>query len=82
MHEAPTRTQRLLGFSEVTSRTGISRSTVWRLEQSKSFPARRQISANRVGWLEHEIDDWVGTRLQVSEGPKTDGSLSAKQLTG
>jgi prophage regulatory protein len=68
MHETPSKPQRLLSFSSVTARTGLSRSTLWRLERTKSFPSRRQLSANRVGWLEHEVDEWVSGRRKVSSG--------------
>ena len=50
---------RLLRFPAVRERTGLSRSTVWRLEQRGKFPKHRQISGNAVAWLEHEIDDWI-----------------------
>ena len=45
----------------VRDRTGLSRSTIWRLERRR-FPKHRQLSANAVGWLEAEIDDWVRSR--------------------
>lgn len=50
---------RLLRPKEVVARLGISRSTLWRLERSKEFPARRQISKNAVGWLESEVDAYI-----------------------
>ena len=55
------RRHRLLGALEVKSRTGLSRTTLWRLERANEFPARRQISPNRVGWFEHEVDAWVAS---------------------
>ena len=39
--------------------TGLSRTTVWRLEKKGKFPKRRHISPNSVGWLEHEIFKWM-----------------------
>jgi len=50
---------RLLRFPEVRARTGLSRSTIWRLQQRGKFPKHRQISSNAVAWLEHEVDGWI-----------------------
>ena len=50
---------RLLRFPAVRTRTGLSRSTIWRLERVGKFPKHRRISPNAVGWIEHEIDDWI-----------------------
>ena len=58
--ETPTR---LLRYPDVKPRIGgLARSTVWRLEKAGKFPEHRQISANAVGWLESEIDEWVASR--------------------
>ncbi len=53
---------RLLRTNELIRRTGLSRSTLWRLERDGKFPKRRQIGAGAVGWLEHEIDEWIEKR--------------------
>lgn len=48
--------------------SGLSRVTVWRMEREDRFPRRRQISANSVGWLQSEVDAWVGSRTPVLGG--------------
>ena len=53
---------RFIRFAGVRDRTGLSRSTIWRLERRGVFPKHRRLSANAVGWLEAEIDDWVRSR--------------------
>jgi len=40
---------KLLRFPVVRERTGLSRSTIWRLERHGDFPKHRRISANAVG---------------------------------
>lgn len=45
--------------------TGLSRSTIWRLEQANQFPRRRQLSARAVGWIADEIEAWLRTRTAV-----------------
>jgi prophage regulatory protein len=53
---------RFLRFQAVRDRTGLSRSTIWRLERRGEFPLHRRISANAVGWLETEVVDWMLTK--------------------
>jgi prophage regulatory protein len=50
---------KFLRFHAVRDRTGLSRSTIWRLERRGEFPKHRRISTNAVGWLEQEINDWM-----------------------
>ena len=50
---------RLLRFSAVRERTGLSRSTIWRLERRGAFPRHRRISSNAVAWLEREVTEWI-----------------------
>jgi prophage regulatory protein len=47
---------RILRENEVRSRTGLSRTTRWRLERQGNFPLRRRLSANTIGWVESEIE--------------------------
>ena len=50
---------KFLRFHAVRDRTGLSRSTIWRLERRGEFPKHRRISTNAVGWLEQEINEWM-----------------------
>jgi prophage regulatory protein len=56
---------RFLRFTTIRERTGLSRSTIWRLERRGAFPRHHRISTNAVGWLENEVDEWVESRLKV-----------------
>jgi prophage regulatory protein len=56
---------RFIRFKAVRDRTGLSRSTIWRLERRGDFPSHRRLSANAVGWLEPEIDAWVRSRAGI-----------------
>ena len=47
----------------VQNRTGLSNTTIWRLEQVGKFPARVRITENIVGWDEEEIEAWLRQRL-------------------
>ena len=59
----------ILNVSEVAKLTGLSRTTIWRLERRGEFPPRRNITPHRVGWFEHEIEEWVETRPICEVGP-------------
>ncbi len=51
-----------LRWPRVRQFTGLSRSTVWRLEKNGQFPARRKLSANSVGWSLIELQAWMQSR--------------------
>jgi prophage regulatory protein len=55
-HVAPLR---LLRFAAVRGLTGLSRSTIWRLEHAGAFPRRIRISLNVVAWLENDVVAWI-----------------------
>ncbi len=53
---------RVIRFAEVRSKVGLSRTTIWRLEQDGRFPRRRQLSAGAVGWIAEEVEEWLQNR--------------------
>lgn len=57
---------RLLRVREVSSKTGLSRAYIYKLERQGGFPKRRRLSEARVGWLEHEVDAWCLSRPVVN----------------
>ena len=52
----------VLRVRDVIGVTGLSRSTVWRLERAGQFPQRIRLSGNSVGWRDEEVRHWVETR--------------------
>ena len=54
---------KLLRFPTVRERTGLSRSTIWRLERQGDFPKHRRISANVVAWVEEEVMSWIHSKV-------------------
>jgi prophage regulatory protein len=59
--------KRVLSLQVVLERVPVSRVTLWRMERAGQFPRRLQISPNRVGWLEADVDAWLEER-KVSNG--------------
>ena len=61
---APVTPVKLLRFPVVRERTGLSRSTIWRLERRGEFPKHRRIAPNIVAWSEVEVSRWIEERLE------------------
>lgn len=45
--------------------TGLSRTTIWRLEKDGCFPNRVRLSAGAIGWRLSEVMDWLNSRENV-----------------
>jgi len=52
----------LIRWPDVQTLTGLSRSTVDRLERAGGFPCRVILSENAVGWRKAEILAWTANR--------------------
>ena len=50
---------RIIRLNTVLSRTGLSRSTIYRKIAEGTFPAQIKISVNGAGWKESDINRWV-----------------------
>jgi prophage regulatory protein len=53
----------------VVTKTGLSRTSVWRLEREGTFPKRRQLGTRSVGWVESEVEAWMKSR-EVVDSPE------------
>ncbi|NCG27455.1 MAG: AlpA family phage regulatory protein [Verrucomicrobiales bacterium] len=52
----------MLSTKQVVKRTGLSVSTIRRQVLTGNFPSSRQLTPNRIGWSEEEIDAWEQSR--------------------
>lgn len=50
---------RIIRLRTVLSRTGLSRSTIYRKIAEGSFPRQLRLSVQSTGWYESEIDQWI-----------------------
>jgi prophage regulatory protein len=50
---------RIIRLKTVLSRTGLSRSTIYRKIAEGTFPAQLKISTNGSGWHESDINRWI-----------------------
>jgi prophage regulatory protein len=73
-----TGTPRIIRRREVCERVGVNYTTIWRWEKEGLFPRRVQLNPAAsgvnaaVGWLEHEVDDWIRHRIRVAGTPRHD----------
>jgi prophage regulatory protein len=56
---------KFIRFTAVRERTGLSRSTIWRLQRVGAFPKHHRISSNAVAWVEQDVVDWMRTKAGV-----------------
>ncbi len=50
---------RIMRIQEIIEITGVSRSTIWRMERRGEFPSRVPLGASSIGWLKSEINAWI-----------------------
>lgn len=61
-----TNTKRILRLPQVQKLVGLSRSSVYSRIQAGSFPRPVSLGGRAVGWLEHEIDQWLNQQINLS----------------
>jgi prophage regulatory protein len=66
-------TNKFLSKATVVEMTGLSNVTLWRMEKTGDFPKRRQISPNRIAWLEKSVIEWMETRPESDITPPDRG---------
>ena len=54
----------VLRQKRVQEQTGLSRSSMYLYIQEGDFPRPINLGPRSVGWLEHEIDDWLAERIK------------------
>jgi prophage regulatory protein len=64
--ETATRTQ-MLKLREVSARTTMERTTIWRAVRKGTFPRPLRISKQRVAWRESEVEAWLASRTSNAE---------------
>lgn len=50
---------RFIRDAETVKVTGLSPTTIWRLEKAGKFPKKRKLSTNAVGRRESEVAEWI-----------------------
>lgn len=60
----------------VMKRTGLPRSTIYKLINEDKFPRPVKLSERSSAWVEQEITDWINSRIAKSR-PLPDSSEEA-----
>ncbi|MCL1040781.1 MULTISPECIES: helix-turn-helix transcriptional regulator [Shewanella] len=55
---------KVLRLRDVIQLTGLARSTIYDYIAKKQFPKPIDLGERAVGWLEHEIQDWIQQRIE------------------
>ncbi len=53
---------RIIRTPELLEITGLSRTTIWRMEKKNTFPPRVQLGPHSVGWFYDEVMCWIASR--------------------
>ena len=59
---------RIIPPPQVRSRTGLARSTIYEHISSGRVPKQISLGPKSVGWLEQDIERWIGERVSASRG--------------
>jgi prophage regulatory protein len=59
-------TLKILRLPAVKQSTGLSRSTIYLRVAQGTFPQPVGLGGRSVGWLEHEVEEWVQRRISES----------------
>jgi prophage regulatory protein len=52
----------LLTIEEVGSRIRLSKPTIYKLIREGKFPQQLHLCANKVAWIEREVEEWLASR--------------------
>jgi len=74
LHNQETKTPKtlahLMRISDVTKKTGISRSYLYQLSKEGLFPKSVSLvsGGTSVAWVASEVQDWIDTRISERDG--------------
>lgn len=58
-------TPTLIVYADLASKgISLSKVQIWRLEKAGKFPRRVRVSANRIAWVESEIDAYLARKIE------------------
>lgn len=59
---ASTAQEKFIRFGTLAEIVGLSRTTIYRLEQEGQFPKRVKLGSNSVAWRMTEVLSWMATK--------------------
>ncbi len=58
---------RSMRIGQVSEKTGLPESSIWRLARLRQFPQPVKLSPGCTAWFEHEIDEWLDGKGSARE---------------
>ena len=55
--------QKILRVADAVQKTGLSRSTIYRLLEAEDFPSPIRLSKRAIGWTEAQLNEWIADRI-------------------
>jgi len=55
--------QKILRVADAVQKTGLSRSTIYRLIEAEDFPEPIRLSKRAIGWTEAQLNEWITSRF-------------------
>ncbi|MBU8920750.1 MAG: AlpA family transcriptional regulator [Bacteroidales bacterium] len=65
---------RFIRKPELREITGLSYTSIWRLEKRGEFPKRIQLPVKGVAWRMDEIEEWIATQPRYADTNTTDAN--------
>lgn len=62
---------RILKMKEVLQKTGLGRTTMYKLIKSLDFPQAIPLGLRAVGWLESEVEAWIENKVAARNQHKS-----------
>lgn len=66
LNHSPPASPVILRRPQVEQRTGLSCSTLYQYIQDGHFPRPVSLGPRAVGWLESDVNAWIGARLKTA----------------
>jgi prophage regulatory protein len=70
---------KILRLPDVIDRVGLARSSIYAFVSEGRFPAPVKIGTRAVGWLDTDIDQWIGLQFDPSRRVSTTGLANCLQ---
>lgn len=63
--------EQILKLTEVTTITGLAKSTIYKLVSEDLFPKQIKLTSFSSGWIKSEVDQWIDERIALSRDSRT-----------
>ena len=65
--------QKLFRIDHVKAKTGLGKSSIYRLMEEDKFPKSVKLTDRSVGWVASEINEWIEQRIAERDEANKEG---------